>query len=83
MTAATRFAPGIPAAALLLSLALGLALNLAVTSAVFADPMSRDIDFRNSLSSQGGTNRDTATRDAIARDTRKKDDGLKKFSGSK
>jgi len=71
---------GISAAAL----ALGLALNLAVLSKAFAaDPMSQDIDFRNSVAGQGGTRRDTTVRETAPRDARKKDDGTKHYGSSK
>jgi len=58
MTISTRFALGISTAALLLS--------LEVTSAALAqDPMSQDLEFRNSLS-----RRDTTSTDTIAKDTK-------------
>ena len=80
MTLSPRLALGISAAAL----ALGLALNLAVLSKAFAsDPMSQDIDFRNSAASQGGIRRETTVREAVPRDTRKKDDGLRHYGSSK
>ena len=79
MTLSPRLALGISAAAL----ALGLALNLAVLSKAFAsDPMSQDIDFRNSAA-QGGIRRDTTVREAVPRDTRKKDYGLRLYGSSK
>ena len=57
MTISTRFALGISAAAL--SLSLGFA------SAVLAqDAMSQDLDFRNSLSRKDTTSRDTIAKDA-------------------
>jgi hypothetical protein len=86
MNAVARLAPRIPAAVLALSLALGAALNLVVASRAFADdPMSQDIDFRNSAS---GNRRDTVTREPITRETiagerARKDAGLKKSGGSK
>lgn len=71
MTISTRIAPGISVAALLLS--------LVVTPAAFAkDPMALDIDFRNSLSKDGGIKKDT-----ISTDPTKKDDGVKKDGMSK
>jgi len=80
MTFSPRLALGISAAAL----ALGLALNLAVLSKAFAaDPMSQDIDFRNSVAGQGGTRRDTTVRETAPRDARKKDDGTKHYGSSK
>jgi len=79
MTVSPRLAPGISAAAF----ALGLALSLALASEAFAsDPMSQDIDFRNSVAGQGAVRRDTA-REAVPRDTRKKDDGSKHYGSSK
>ncbi len=87
MNAVARLAPRIPAALLALSLALGAALNLLVASKAFAeDPMSQDIDFRNSAS--GGVRRDTVIREPITRETiasekSRKDAGLKKSGGSK
>jgi hypothetical protein len=86
MNAVAHLAPRIPPAILALGLALGAALNLAVTSRAFADdPMSQDIDFRNSAS---GNRRDTVAREPITRETiasskAKKDAGLKKSAGSK
>ena len=80
MTFSPRLAPGISAAAF----ALGLALNLVLASEAFAsDPMSQDIDFRNSVAGQGGIRRDTTVREAVPRDTRKKDDGLRHYGSSK
>jgi hypothetical protein len=80
MTVSPRLAFGISAAAF----ALGLALNLAFASEAFAsDPMSQDIDFRNSAAGQGGIRRDTPVREIVRRDTRKKDDGLKSYGSSK
>jgi hypothetical protein len=79
MTLSPRLALVFSAAAL----ALGLALNLAVLSKAFAsDPMSQDIDFRNSVG-QGGIRRDTTVREAAPRDTRKKDYGLRHYGSSK
>jgi hypothetical protein len=84
MNAVARLAPKIPAAVLALSLALGAALNLVVASTAFAeDPMSLDIDFRNSAS---GARRDSVTREPVTRGTiagekPRKNAGLKK-SGS-
>jgi hypothetical protein len=86
MNAVARLAPKIPAAVLALSLALGAALNLVVASTAFAeDPMSLDIDFRNSASG-GGARRDSVTREPVTRGTiagekPRKNAGLKK-SGS-
>jgi pentapeptide MXKDX repeat protein len=58
MTISTRFALGISAAALTLS--------LGVTSTALAqDAMTRDLEFRNSLS-----RRDTTSTDTIAKDTK-------------
>jgi hypothetical protein len=80
MTVSPRLAPGISAAAF----ALGLALNLALASEAFAtDPMSQDIDFRNSAAGQGGIRRDTTVREPVPRNARKKDDGLKHYGSSK
>ena len=79
MTFSPRLALGISAAAL----ALGLALNLAVLSKAFGgDPMSQDIDFRNSVAGQGGVRRDTA-REVVPKDTRKKDSGSRNYGSSK
>jgi hypothetical protein len=88
MTTATRFAQPIRAPAvalgLSLSLALGIALNLVLASAVFAgDPMSRDVDFRNSLSSQGSARAEATVRETVPVDARKRNDGLKKFGSPK
>jgi hypothetical protein len=80
MTVSPRLAFGISAAAF----ALGLALNLAFASEASAsDPMSQDIDFRNSAAGQGGIRRDTPVREIVRRDTRKRDDGLKSYGSSK
>ena len=80
MTFSPRLALGISAAAL----ALGLALNLAVLSKAFGgDPMSQDIDFRNSVAGQGNIKRDTPVREAVPRDTRKKDSGSRNYGSSK
>jgi pentapeptide MXKDX repeat protein len=57
MTISTRFALGISAAAL--------SLSLGVTSAALAqDAMTRDLEFRNSLSRRDTTSTDTIARDA-------------------
>jgi hypothetical protein len=88
MNAVARLTPKIPAAVLALSLALGAALNIVVASRAFAeDPMSQDIDFRNSASGSGGVRRES-TREPITRETTagekvRKDAGLKKSAGSK
>jgi len=81
MTVSPRLALGVSAAAF----ALGLALNLALVSEASAtDPMSLDIDFRNSAAGQsGGSRRDTTIKEAVPRDTRKKNDGLKHYGSSK
>jgi pentapeptide MXKDX repeat protein len=79
---------------LALSLALTLALSLSLAPAAFAgDPMSQDIDFRNSVSGTGGVRRDTTLRETTAReavvkdtgvrDARKKDDWQKRYGSSK
>jgi pentapeptide MXKDX repeat protein len=65
MTIDTRIALGISTAALLLSLAL-------VPAAFAQDPMSRDLEFRNSLSRYDG-----------AKNPVKKDDWTKKYGTSK
>jgi hypothetical protein len=88
MNAVARLADKIPAAVLALSLALGAALNLVVAAKAFADdPMSQDIDFRNSASG-GGARRDGVTREPVIRETiagekTRKNAGLKKSGGSK
>lgn len=80
MTTSTRFAVGMSAA----TFALGLALNLTLVSAAFAnDPMSLDIDFRNSAAGHGGDKSTTVRESAPAKDTRKKDNGLKSYGSSK
>ena len=88
MTFSPRLAPGISGIAFALCLAIGLAIGLALSLALapeaFAsDPMSQDIDFRNSAASQGGIRRDTTVRETVPRDTRKKDDGQKHYGSSK
>ena len=88
MNAVARLADKIPAAVLALSLALGAALNLVVASKAFADdPMSQDIDFRNSASGGGarrdGVTREPVTRETIAGEKTRKNAGLKKSGGSK
>jgi hypothetical protein len=88
MNAVVRLTPKIPAVFLALSLLLGAALNLVVASRAFAeDPMSQDIDFRNSVSGSGGARRESIrepiTRETTAGEKVRKDAGLKKSAGSK
>ena len=72
MNASTRIGLGISAAALWLS--------LAIAPAAFAqDPMSQDVDFRNSLSGDIGVKRDTVSRATVSKDPAKKDDGTRKY----
>ena len=71
MTISTRVAPGILTAVLLFSPALA--------PAAFArDPMAQDVDFRNSLSRDGGVRKET-----VFSDSTKKDDGMRKSGMSK
>ncbi len=72
MDASTRIGLGISAAALWLS--------LVIAPAAFAqDPMSQDVDFRNSLSRDIGVKRDTVSRATVSKDPAKKDDGTRKY----